>query len=116
MFEKLHLRRQLVHEIQKLKASNEAFDPQRERALFLELKDELATLDLKELLSFSLLMESHVLSSGKKYPDWSGREHLEVSQGTICEMVNPILLAVVKPDLFKNIRLSASFKDILNFS
>ncbi|MCO4754596.1 MAG: chorismate mutase, partial [Bacteriovoracaceae bacterium] len=83
------------------------YDAKRELELFLSLEKELRSLCIKELLAFSLLMESH---AGQGYPQWSSTVHLAESTGNLSSQINPLLLLLFYPHEIKVKALKSEFK------
>jgi len=83
------------------------FDLQREKNLFRELKGKLLCVSPRELLAFSLIIESHAKADRSLYPSWSSMEHLEEDSrhGTIWEMINPVMLHELYPAEFRKLSL-----------
>jgi chorismate mutase len=104
-------RKELVGQITALKKSGN-FDPIQERALFNEFSSILKKFEVEELLSFSLMMQSHVRTYGK-YPNWFQGEHLNMEPEFIFERINPILLEKTRPDLYNKLELSTEFQNLL---
>lgn len=114
------LRKEQVHAIQEIKVSGgkNIFCPEREFELFTALKTQLCDLSLRELLSLSLIIEEDACSfSNTKniYPAWSEGEHLQIAPTKLFEQINPIMLKVIKPMLFKELKLKAHFDFIYKF-
>ncbi len=112
LFEK---RAHLTHLIQVEKGSKllTHYDAKREKALFKEMRSQLLRLSLRELASFSLLMESQAGAPGM-YPAWSEGVHLVgPSQGVQC-LINPLLLQETHPELFKTLKLKTEFSFLLS--
>lgn len=106
-------RRSLSQKIQELKGLSGLyahFDPEREKHLFNNQAEEFKKLTLKEMLSFSIMMEDQasVLAPGS-YPSWLSGVHLEDFTHETHQMVNPILLSVTKKELFKTLKFSHEF-------
>jgi chorismate mutase len=106
-------RRKLCIAIQELKGATGRFshyDPEREKIVFTHFKTQLATLSLRELLAFSLVMEDHALAMAPgSYPNWSQRYHLTSAPKEIHDMINPLMLKVSHPDIFARLELTAEF-------
>lgn len=91
LFKILKKRKELVILIQKEKKTNNHYDKERELALFRDLKNELLTFDERELLAFSLIMESHAKCGDENsYPSF-----FDLNPS---EFINPNLLEVLKED------------------
>jgi hypothetical protein len=86
------------------------FSPEREVEVFKLFIDELSALSLKELLSFSLIMEDHAaaLAPGG-YPAWSSFIHLGNHSHELHEMINPLMLKFSHPNIFNKLTLSLEF-------
>lgn len=112
LFELLQRRRDVVDQIQSLKpmapAGWASFDAQREADFFQSMHDELMALSMKELLAFSLIMESHA-GSPARYPAWSEGVHLLEIPAQDFHRINPLLLKEVHPEVVKGLRLRPSF-------
>ena len=89
------------------------YDAKREKNLFSELHLQLAGLSLRELASFSLLMESHA-GAPEKYPAWSEGVHLVGPGHGIQSLINPLLLKETHPELFKTLKLKTDFSFLLS--
>jgi len=107
-------RRTISLKIQELKKGHgrfSHFDPEREILVFGLLKNDLEQLSLKELLSFSLIMEDQAMALAPgSYPQWSSGTHLESPNLDAAHQVNPLLLKVTHPDLFSRLNLLADFR------
>lgn len=118
-FQAVSLRRETAIQIQKLKSSKEEFpnfDPQREIDVFRKFQKELASLTEKELLSFSLIMEDQAMSlRPDSYPTWSHFVHLSSHNSRLYEMINPMILKIVRPNLFNSLSLSSEFSFLKDF-
>ena len=115
MFSLIRERRLIVSQIQSLKSSEGKFpyfDSKREIMLFEKLAPDLKMLSLKELLSFSLLMEGQADPAGLGlYPQFSFGDHLEdKNRKGIIELINPILLHFYNPELEKQLNLKKEFR------
>src|SRR5437868_942922 len=54
------------------------YDPDREKEIFGLFQTQMKNLSLKELLSFSLVMEDHAMAMAPgSYPSWSSAVHIE---------------------------------------
>jgi len=115
LFKLISQRAQLTQLIQKEKGPDlkSHYDAQREKALFQELLPELKKLSLKELASFSLLMESQA-QAPSKYPAWSEGVHLVGPNLGIQSLINPLLLKVTHPEHFKTLKLKTEFSFLLS--
>lgn len=106
-------RKKISNKIQIKKKNTQSwssFDYDQEVKVFTELKADLDFLALKELLSFSLIMESHAQSNDENhYPSWSRGEHLINAPKSIQEQINPILLKIIKPKLFSELQTNEKF-------
>jgi chorismate mutase len=106
-------RRAISLKVQELKNGSgmySHFDPEREKALFERLKDEVKGLTLKELLAFSLIMEDQAMAMAPgSYPTWSSGIHLTEPSTELFAMINPLLLKTSHPDLFSRLKLNPHF-------
>lgn len=88
LFKIIIRRREIVENIQSLKSKEGEFpfyDEKREKELFSSMKSDLEKLTPKELLAFSLLIESHAqIGDEDNYPSWF--------KGDITKSTNPNLL------------------------
>ena len=111
-------RRKLCLKIQTIKEreGQNYYDPERERVVFEHFQGELKSMSLKELLSFSLLMEDQAsaLAPGS-YPAWSARVHLAETKQELYEMMNPLMLKVTHPEIFKRLKLSQQYSFLTDF-
>ena len=120
LFKIIQNRKVSVQQIQLSKEKTSAFksfDPIREYSLFQNYKIELQSMSLKELFSFSLLIEDHAEISTGDYPQWSNLEHISSINKDFTQLqnqVNPILLAVTHKDLYDSLKLSKEFQTLLN--
>lgn len=112
-------RRALCLKIQEFKQNQGTYshyDPIREKEVFELLNSSFKELSLKELLSFSLIMEDQAMAMAPgSYPSWSQGIHLTESHRDLVEMINPLLLKVSRPDLFSKLNLSVEFKFLKDF-
>mgnify|MGYP003393070833 FL=1 len=112
LFKSILRRRATVEKIQSLKTSTPSawasFDAQRERDLFSQMHTELTALGPKELLAFSLLMEAHA-GAPEQYPAWSEGVHLIESPLQDFHRTNPLMLKLLRPELFAALRLRPNF-------
>ena len=101
-------RKSVITKIQSLKdAQNiESFDIERERFMFNHLRGSLMVLSKKELLAFSLMMESQ---AGESYPKWSEFEHLSEHNHFFHEMINPLLVKLLMHSDFEKLSLNKQF-------
>jgi chorismate mutase len=106
-------RRKLCIAIQELKGSTGRFshyDPEREKVVFTHFQQQLASLSMRELLAFSLVMEDHALAMAPgSYPAWSQRYHLSSAPKDLHEMINPLMLKISHPDMFGRLELIPEF-------
>ncbi len=106
-------RRKLCISIQEVKGTTGRFshyDPEREKIVFTHFKQQLSSLSLRELLSFSLVMEDHALAMAPgSYPAWSQRYHLTTPPKDLHEMINPLMLKISHPDMFGRLELTPEF-------
>ena len=109
----LSKRRNLVFEVQQKKRELglETYDPVREEELFQSLRKELDHLSLEELLSFSLIIESQ---AGGTYPNWFDGEHLAGDPVDCADHMNPVLLKVSRPEIFKKVALNGRFNHLMD--
>lgn len=112
-------RRLLSLKIQELKESGgrfSHFDPDREKGLFNQLKEEIKGLSVKELLAFSLIMEDQAMAMAPgSYPAWSNGLHLSGPGDDLYHMINPLMLKVARPELFSRLVLSSEFSFLKDF-
>ncbi len=112
-------RRELTIKIQQSKNSTgrySHYDPEREKDLFNQFHTELKSFTIKELLAFSLVMEDHAMAMAPgSYPTWSQFTHLSNPKRELYEMLNPLLLKISHPDLFKMLSLSTEFSFLNDF-
>ncbi len=102
----------LVKKIQEAKAHNKpsypAYDAVREKELFNLLKAKLEICHPREQLAFSLLMESHA-AAPVDYPAWSEGVHLLEIPQRIEHRMNPLMLKLLRPEVFATLRLTPEF-------
>ena len=115
MFSLIRERRLIVNQIQSLKPTEGSFpyfDSKREILLFEKLASDLKMLSLKELLSFSVLMEGQADPAGVGlYPQFSSGDHLEQKNRMgLIELINPILLHFYNSELEKQLSLKKEFR------
>lgn len=92
------------------------FDPEREKALFEQMRPEMKGLTIKELLSFSLVMEDQAMAMAPgSYPTWSNGIHLQEPTRELFGMINPILLKTSHPELFARLSLNGEFSFLKEF-
>lgn len=112
-------RRKLCIGIQEFKEQTGRFshyDPERENLVLKQFEDQLSNLSLRELLSFSLIMEDHAVAMAPgSYPSWSLRSHLETPSGEFFEMINPLMLKRFHPELFKRLNFQLEFSFLKDF-
>lgn len=112
-------RRSVSLKIQELKGSAgrySHFDPEREKALFEQMKEELKGPSLKELLAFSLIMEDQAMAMAPgSYPTWSSQIHLTQPSKELYAQINPLLLKTSHPDLFSRLNLNPDFSFLKEF-
>ncbi len=117
----LDKRRALCIKIQEMKTllgKNSLYDPEREFEVFKKFHQDLMHLSVKEMLSFSLIMEqqAQVFSPGS-YPNWSEGVHLLSDQRLqLFEMINPLMLKAKSSELFEKLKLSKDFSFLKDFS
>lgn len=114
LFSLLEKRKILVNRIQDVKLENNlsVFSPEREKILFEKLSPLLKKLTLKELLSFSLLLETHAdPTENNSYPAFSEMIHLRKStKSPLWYRVNPILLYYYDAKSYFKLPLKEKFK------
>lgn len=114
LFGLIEKRKLIVSRIQDIKAENKlsAFSPEREKVLFEKLTPLLKHLTVKELFSFSLLLEAHVDPAAKGiYPAFSELIHLRKTVKTpLWYRVNPILLYYYDAKSYFKLPLKKNFK------
>ena len=107
-------RRKVIEAIIEKKSSlcpqGSLYDPERELKVFEKLRPFLKEMDLEELLSFSLLIEIHVRRKNSNYPCWSQGKHSRENSLGLVNQINPLLLKVVRPSLFKNLVFKEGFQ------
>jgi chorismate mutase len=112
-------RRILTIKIQEFKPSAgrySHYDPERERDIFYLFSTQLKGLTIKEVLAFSLIMEDQAMAMAPgSYPAWSTYSHLLNPAREIFEMVNPLLLKIVRPEFFNRLTLSHEFGFLKDF-
>lgn len=111
-------RRKLCLQIQTLKERSGVshYDPDQEKKVFTQGSVELKKLSLKELLAFSLVMEDQAQAMAPgTYPAWSSRVHLKESNGDLFELINPLLLKILKPEAFKRLTLANDYVFLNDF-
>jgi chorismate mutase len=92
------------------------YDPEREKVVFQEMMLELRQLSIRELLAFSLIMEEH--AQGERpgaYPAWSQGVHLNSAPHQLLEMINPLLLSIILPEVFPSVELNQDFLFLKDF-
>lgn len=113
LFNVLKKRESIVYEIQKIKINNNKniFDKDREVQLFKSDSSRLATLNLNELLIYSLIIENDANKYNDSYPKWSKKEHLNSSShDSVIEMVNPLLLALFDKKSYSSLNIKKEFQ------
>ena len=124
-FSFLEERKELVKKLQRKKSKSPIspfspfphFDPHREWHLFSTFRNPLLAFSLTELLSYSLIMESHAsLGQSGVYPSWSQKIHLEEGRPAcnLWEMINPLLLKATHEDLLRKVDLAPWCISLLN--
>jgi len=112
-------RRNLTMKIQEYKDSMGRYphyDPEQEKRLFLLYEDQLRKLSIKELLSFSLIMEDQAMAMAPgSYPVWSEFTHVLTPTKELYEMINPLLIKIARPDFFNRLTLSGEFSFLKDF-
>ena len=92
------------------------FDPEREKTIFEQLKEEMKVLTIKELLGFSLIMEDQAMAMAPgSYPVWSSGVHLVEAGHEPYMMINPVLLKTTHPELFNRLNFSSDFTFLKQF-
>lgn len=113
LFSLIERRRDIVAQIQAQKLSTETpwqfYDYEREKGLFSTLRPWLERLDAQERLAFSLLMETQA-HAPMHYPAWSEGVHLSELPLQVHHRTNPLLLALLVPELFQSLRLNTAFE------
>ena len=99
-FQILAKRRSITKKIQKAKkeSGDNCYAPERELELFRRQSEFFETCSLKELWSFSLIMEDQ---AGDSYPKWSEGEHLKdkaQNMERIAHRINPLLVLLFHPE------------------
>lgn len=114
LFSLLEKRKLLVNQIQDIKIENKlsVFSPEREKDLFEKLAPLLKKLTLKELFSFSLLLEAHADPTNSTiYPAFSELIHLrKTDKNPLWFRVNPILLYYYDAKSYFKLPLKKNFK------
>jgi chorismate mutase len=113
LFEVLKKRESIVFEIQKIKTNSRQniFDKSREIQLFKSDFSRLATLNLNELLIYSLIIENDANKYNNTYPKWSKKEHLNSSShDSLIEMINPLLLALYDKKSYSSLNIKKEFQ------
>lgn len=117
IFKLLEERREVSGSIQKLKAIYPGFykfDSKRETEIFSHFRKSLENKSVKELLAISLIIEDHAgQGESHSYPAWSSQIHLEKAVHELFAQVNPLLLKLIRPDLFAQLTLREEFKDLI---
>lgn len=91
------------------------YDPSRELEIFELQKEHFLKLSMKELLSFSLMMEDQAMALAPgSYPSWSQKVHLARPSNELFEMINPLLLKVSHPEIFNRLDFSHEFDFLKN--
>jgi chorismate mutase len=119
LFQTILERRFLCIKIQELKdvsGQHSCFDPVREKEVFQLHDHQLKQLSFKELLAFSLIMEDQAQAiSFDSYPNWSESVHLRQKQGDLIEMINPLMIKLLHPELFDKFDLTDEFEFLKDF-
>jgi chorismate mutase len=117
LFELLDQRREVAGSIQKLKITHPGFfrfDPKREYEVFSHFSRILENKSVKELLAISLIIEDHAgQGESHTYPAWSSQIHLDRPVHELFGQVNPLILKIVRPDLFAQLELRDEFSSLL---
>jgi len=86
------------------------YDPAREILLFKQFQEQITKLTIKELLSFSLIMEDQAMAMAPgSYPSWSSGIHLDAMSKELFCMINPLLLKSARPEIFERLNFTADF-------
>lgn len=106
-------RKQLVAKIQEIKQTENlnTFIPSREAEVYKLLESELKNFSDKELLSISLLIEEQ---AGENYPQWSEGVHLEIMTNNVIDLINPLMLLILRPTSFKMLTLKKEYHELIN--
>ena len=106
-------RKDLVAKIQEIKQSENlnTFIPSREAEVYKMLESELKNFSDKELLSISLLIEEQ---AGESYPQWSQGTHLESRTNKLIDLINPLMLLILRPTSFKMLTLKKEYQELIN--
>lgn len=106
-------RKDLVAKIQEIKQSENlnTFIPSREAEVYKMLESELKNFSDKELLSISLLIEEQ---AGESYPQWSQGTHLESRTNKLIDLINPLMLLILRPTSFKMLILKKEYQELIN--
>jgi len=113
---KINSRKKLVLKIQNEKHTTgeyKNFDIQREITLFNSLSNELADYSLKELLIFSLMIETQA-GVELEYPAWSSQVHIDKNESSLASQINPVLLATFQKSSYATLQFNEKFQKILN--
>ena len=103
-------RRKLVQAIVARKRGRMIYSPAQEWLVFQQEKSLLLEMGFSELLSFSLLMESHAHMEDARYPRWSRGVHLTSNDPEqLSHQMNPLLLKTINPDLFAQLFFKEEF-------
>lgn len=121
---------QIFHE--KRKSQIDHFDYLREHVLFKKMQSDLKKLSVQELLSFSLLIESHAVNQKEsEYPRWSMKTHINLDEKQInkkkikfcieensCDfeillLINPILIKYARKSWVKYLPLKDDYSRII---
>lgn len=112
-------RRSITLKIQERKGATgrySHYDPEREKEIFTLFSQDLKLLTMRELLSFSLVMEDHASAMAPgSYPAWSSLSHLSTHQHELFEMINPLMLKISRPEFFGRLALSQEFRFLKDF-
>lgn len=106
-------RKSLVAKIQEIKQSENlnTFIPTREAEVYKLLESELKNFSDRELLSISLLIEEQ---AGENYPQWSQGIHLESRTNKLIDLINPLMLLILRPTSFKMLTLKKEYQELIN--
>lgn len=113
-------RRVLGVRIQEMKREDTAhyshFDPENEVLVFNQLKEEMKSLTIKELLGVSLIMEDQAMAMAPgSYPSWSSGVHLSEPSRELFTMINPLLLKATREEFFNRLKLNPDFSFLKQF-
>lgn len=91
------------------------FVPKRELEIFTHFNDVLQDKSVKELLALSLMIEDHAQQGeSHTYPAWSSQIHLVHPTTELYGQINPLLLKLLRSDLYSQLTLRQEFLDLFN--